>query len=280
MKQLVVTADDFGADVAVNAAVEQAHVEGVLSAASLMVCGAAAADAVERAQRLPGLRIGLHLVLVEGLPACDPREVPALLDSANEFRTDMAGLGVDIFFRPAVRRQLAREIEAQFQAFAATGLPLDHVNAHKHFHVHPTVADLILRIGQRYGMTALRVPLEPRGVLQAVEPDGRPAAFDIVAPWARRMRRRALGAGVRTPDQVFGLQWSGAMTRERLTGLLRRLPEGLSEIYLHPALADAYPGSAPGYRYVEEFTALTDPATAAALAGSGAALGGFGDFVR
>jgi len=32
-----------------------------------------------------------------------------------------------------VRAQLAAETEAQFAAFAATGLVLDHINAHKHF---------------------------------------------------------------------------------------------------------------------------------------------------
>jgi hopanoid biosynthesis associated protein HpnK len=280
VKQLVVTADDFGAAVVVNAAVERAHAEGVLSAASLMVGGPAAADAVDRARRIPSLKVGLHLVLVEGSPLSDPVAVAGLVDAAGAFRTDMVRLGVDIFFRPAVRRQLAKEIEAQFQAFAATGLPLDHVNAHKHFHVHPTVAGLILRIGRRYGMTALRVPVEPRAVLRAIEPQGGRGGFDMVGPWAGRIRRRAARVGVRTPDQVFGLQWSGAMTRDRLAGVLRRLPEGLSEIYLHPALADSYPGSAPGYRYVEEFEGLIDPGVASALAGSGAALGGFGDLGR
>ena len=37
------------------------------------------------------------------------------------------------------RRQLAAEITAQFAAFRATGLTLDHCNAHKHFHLHPVV---------------------------------------------------------------------------------------------------------------------------------------------
>ena len=37
----MITADDFGADVAVNEAVEIAHTQGILTAASLMVAGAA-----------------------------------------------------------------------------------------------------------------------------------------------------------------------------------------------------------------------------------------------
>ena len=89
---------------------------------------------------------------------------------------------------PRARRQLAAEIEAQFAAFAATGLPLDHVNAHKHFHLHPTIASAILEIGKRYGMKAVRAPVEPRAVLAKIEPG--PAASTSRALWALLVRRR------------------------------------------------------------------------------------------
>ena len=60
-EDLIFTADDFGLSDGVNEAVERAHTDGVLTHASLMVAGPAAADAVARARRLPGLRVGLHL---------------------------------------------------------------------------------------------------------------------------------------------------------------------------------------------------------------------------
>src|SRR5262245_26273664 len=63
---LIVTADDFGLHEAVNDAVERAHRDGVLTAASLMVGAPAAADAIDRARRLPSLRVGLHVVLADG----------------------------------------------------------------------------------------------------------------------------------------------------------------------------------------------------------------------
>ena len=75
-KYLIVTADDFGLHESVNDAVEQAAAAGVLTAASLMVSGPAAADAIRRAQRLPNLRVGLHLVLADGRGPClSPAEV-------------------------------------------------------------------------------------------------------------------------------------------------------------------------------------------------------------
>ena len=278
MKQLIVTADDFGADLAVNEAVEEAHVRGVLTAASLMVGARAAADAVARAKRLRSLRVGLHLVLVEGAPVSDPAQIPDLVGPDGLFRTDMAALGAAIFFRPAVRRQLEAEVLAQFEAYAATGLPLDHVNTHKHFHLHPTILATILEIGTRFGIRALRAPIEPHDVLAEIEPTARVRGAWITAPWAAMGRRRARRAGICTPDQVFGLCWSGAMTADRLCGVIRRLPVGLSEIYLHPAKSQSYPGSAPGYHYVEEFQALVSPDVIAAAHAEGVALGGFADF--
>ena len=277
MKRLIVTADDFGAAIEVNEAVERAHRNGILSAASLMVAGAAAGDAVTRAKTMPELRVGLHLVLVDGRPILPRDAVPDLVDATGHFRTDMARAGAAMFFFPKVRAQLAAEIEAQFAAFEATGLRLDHVNAHKHFHLHPTIASLIVKIGKAHRVTGARVPLEPQDVLGTIEPHKASGVVALTAPFARALRGRFRRAGITAPDAVFGLAWSGAMTGKRLAGLIEHLPEGLSEIYAHPATGP-YPGSAPGYQYAGELAALTDPAVAAALAAKGIKTGGFSDF--
>lgn len=266
-RRLIVTADDFGAAEAVNEAVERGHVDGILTAASLMVTGAAADDAVERARRLPKLGVGLHIVLVEGRPALPPEQVPDLVDGEGRFRTNMVRAGIDIFFRPAVRRQLAAEIEAQFAAFAATGLPLDHVNAHKHFHLHPTIAGLILKIGPRYGMRAVRTPVEPVAIINAIEPRRSTGVDWLTHAYARAARGQMREAGLLVPDQLFGLAWSGAMTRDRLARLIERLPSGLSEIYCHPATRDDFAGHAPGYRYRDELDALLSTQVASAQCG-------------
>jgi chitin disaccharide deacetylase len=276
MKQLVVTADDFGLAPEVNEAVETAHQRGILTAASLMVAGAAAQDAIARARRLPRLRVGLHIVLVEGAPVLPAERVPDLVDAAGHFRTDMARLGLAIATRRSVRLQVRAEIEAQFEAFRTSGLALDHVNAHKHFHLHPMIAADIIAIGTRYGMRGLRVPREPTSVLSVIEPQAARVTARVTAPWAALLARRARRAGLHTPDAVFGLAWSGAMTRARLVGLLQHLPEGRSEIYLHPATADDFAGHAPGYRYAEELAALIAPDVIAAA--RYLRLGGYADF--
>jgi hopanoid biosynthesis associated protein HpnK len=276
---LIVTADDFGAAVEVNEAVEAAHRSGILTAASLMVSGAAADDAVARARRNPNLRVGLHLVLVEGRPVLPPESVARLVDANGSFRCDMTAMGALFAASAAARRQLAAEIAAQFEAFRATGLALDHCNAHKHYHLHPLIGSLIASIGRSHGLRAARVPLEPAAILRKIEPSTPRMPALALAPWALLLRRRFRAAGLFTCDRVFGLQWSGGMTRDRLCGLIAHLPPGLSEIYLHPATA-AYPGGAPGYRYREELEALTSPEVAAACRERALQLGGFADFAN
>lgn len=278
MRRLIVTADDFGAAEAVNDAVEHAHRNGILSAASLMVSGSHAADAVRRAKGMPNLRVGLHLVLVEGKPVLPADAVPDLVDARGYFRTDMARAGAAMFFLPKVRRQLEVEIEAQFAAFEATGLALDHVNAHKHFHLHPTIADVMVRFAKRHGAKGARVPLEPQNILRKIEKTGASGTVALTQPFARALRSRFRKAGIAAPDQVFGLAWSGAMRASRLVGILSNLPRGLTEIYMHPATGGTFAGSVPHYEYRAELAALIDPRMPGLIASGDIHLGGFSDF--
>jgi chitin disaccharide deacetylase len=277
-RQLIVTADDFGRDIAINEAVEAACRDGILSCASLMVAAPAAADAVARARRLPGLRVGLHLVLIDGSPVLPPDEIRGLAGVDGRFDDNQLRAGLRYFFRPGVRRLLAAEISAQFAAFRATGLALDHVNAHQHMHLHPTVARLIVEIGCSYRMRAVRVPFEPIGVLRRAFPGERrsPSAYrPVVAALRRRLRR----AGLAMNDHVFGIAWSGAMVEERILGLLPHLPPGVSEIYFHPATRQtpALAAAMPGYRQTEELAALLSPDVRQRIAELGINLVGYGD---
>jgi hopanoid biosynthesis associated protein HpnK len=271
VKRVIFSADDFGLSQAVNEGIEQAHRDGLLQSASLMMAAPATADAVDRARRLPGLRVGLHLVVIEGPAVLAPAAIPDLVDALGQFPSDQLGLGLRYFFRPAVRRQLEAEIAAQFQAFAATGLALDHANAHKHMHLHPTIGALMLRIGAAFGLRAVRVPAEPPVVLTACGTRTR-LGDRLLYRWTDLLRHQISRSGMVANDHCFGLAWSGQMTSDRLLQLARNLPNGLSEVYFHPAsgrdmLLDRL---MPDYRHDLELQALLDPTVADAFRAAGA----------
>ncbi|MEO8324273.1 MAG: hopanoid biosynthesis-associated protein HpnK [Nitrospirota bacterium] len=263
---LIITADDFGLHPAINEAVERGHREGVLTAASLMVGAPAVKDAVQRARGMPGLRVGLHVVLADG-PAVLPRSrIPDLVDASGHFGDHMVRDGIRFFFLPHVRRQLEAEIHAQFEVFQSFGLKLDHVNAHKHFHLHPTVLSLMLSIGKPFGIQAVRLPAEER-------------ASVLLRPWLRIMRRRLNLAGIVHNDQIVGLDRSGVMNESALLAALDRKPKGLTEIYLHPATQCGISRSMVSYRHTDELEALLSPRVREAIDRLGIRRGGFSDFL-
>jgi hopanoid biosynthesis associated protein HpnK len=273
---LIITADDFGLHPSVNRAVELAHRDGVLAAASLMVGAPAAADAVARARACPRLRVGLHLVLADGRPLLPLAAIPDLVDADGRFgaRTEaaMAREGLRFFCLPRVRRQLADEIRAQFEAFAATGLVLDHVNAHKHFHLHPTVLALIVEIGRGFGLRAVRLPRE--------------AGLPLwLRPWLALQRARLRAAGIAHNDYLVGMRRSGRFDSAALLQALHGLPRGgIGELYVHPALESgaAIAATMRGYHHADEFAALVSPRVAWAcdcLRVQGFRFGGFRDLV-
>jgi hopanoid biosynthesis associated protein HpnK len=262
MRRITFTADDFGLTPTVNEAVERAHRAGALHAASLMVAAPAAADAIRRARALPNLCVGLHLVVIEGPAILPPSEIPDLIDTQGQFPSNQLHLGINYFARPRIRRQLAAEIRAQFAAFAATGLKLAHADAHKHMHLHPTVARLMLDIGREFGLTQVRVPAEPPAVLARCGTSVGIGAHALYH-WSRLLRRQVHAAGMTTTDYCFGLAWSGHMTPDRLGRLLTELPDGDSEIYFHPATErDAtLRRLMPDYEHEAELAALLDNPT-------------------
>jgi len=240
-RRLILSADDFGMSSGVNAGVLRAHRDGVLTAASLMVTGAAAAEAVAIARDHPRLAVGLHLVLVQGRAASPAPTVGGLVDGGGWLDDSPLRAGLRYFFLPRLRAQLRREIAAQLGAFRATGLPLSHVDGHLHIHLHPAVLRILIDLAAANGVRSMRLTRDP--LPAALSFDRRHIARKIFEATvfaflsgraAGRLRRR----GFFYADQVFGLHRSGHLDEAYLLNLLPRLRPGVTEIYGHPGLWD------------------------------------------
>ena len=252
VRRLIVNADDFGRSHSLNQAVVRAHREGILTSASLMVNGAAANEAVELARQNPGLGVGLHVSLVCGTSALPPGAIPGLVDAGGNFSSHSVASGIRYFFRPELRPQLEREIQAQFERFRGTGLPLDHVNGHLHFHLHPVVFGILMRRAGDWGITHFRLTSDSlrlnlrlasgRFVYRA----SHALIFGLLAPRARSVLRRR---GIKHTDAVFGLLQNARVDVEYVARLIPRLPPGDSELYSHPSLDE----------FRNEFEALINP---------------------
>lgn len=236
--QVILNADDFGRSQSINAAVMRAHREGVLTSASLMVTGDAVGQAVTLAREAPALAVGLHVVVAAGRASSPARQIPHIVDRDGRFPTSPLIAGLRYAFSPKAQEELGRELEAQFEQFASTGLPLSHVDGHLHMHVHPTVLKLLLPLAERYGARGIRMPRDDLWL--ALRFDRRrvgvkatwAAVFGLLDQWARRrVRTHALV----TAHRIYGLMQTGDMQEAYVVEVLRRLQGPSAELYFHPS---------------------------------------------
>jgi hopanoid biosynthesis associated protein HpnK len=237
-RQLIVNADDFGMSEAVNEAIIRAHREGVLTSASLMVTGEAAAQAVRLAKENPRLAVGIHLVAVMGRSVLPQSEIPTLVDEAQNFSNNPTAAGLKYFFSPQSRREIRREIAAQFAKFHETGLKLSHVDGHLHLHVHPVIFNEALKQAITYGARRMRVPEEERDLALGFDGSNRAQKTFFTIQFgglARYMKSKLHAAGFTVPERVYGNLQSGRMNESYFLYTLDNLCAATNEIYFHPA---------------------------------------------
>ena len=237
-RTLLVTGDDFGLCAGVNAAIAAAHRDGILTSASLMVTGAAVAEAVALAREMPSLSTGLHLVLSgrEAPAASKPGAIPDLVDSKGRFAPTPARAGIaDGLLWRARRPQVEREIRAQIERYLETGLPLDHVDGHHHLHLHPFIFPVLLSCLREHRVPWVRLADEDPAARHGGAWSPKEIEPAILAWLSRRARARMRAAGgVRAADQMLGLRATGRMSADEVVWLLSRTAARSAELYAHP----------------------------------------------
>jgi chitin disaccharide deacetylase len=239
VRRLIVNADDFGRSQSINAAVIRAHREGVLTSASLMVNEPGFDEAVKLAKENPQLGVGLHLTLLHGHSALPPGKIPGLVNSRGEFSKNPVGAGLNYFFKRNLREQLRAEIHAQFEKFHVTGLPLDHVNGHLHFHLHPVVFKILMDDSEKFGIRHLRLTRDCFSRSRRLTRGGfflrltHAAIFEMLS---RRARKTLDRKKIRHAQITFGLLQDSRVDENYILKLLPELPPGDSELYSHPSL--------------------------------------------
>jgi chitin disaccharide deacetylase len=234
---LIINGDDFGYSEAVNRAIIRAHLEGILTSASLMVNERAVEQAVRMAKANPGLAVGLHLVLSQGRAALSHDEIPQITDCQGSLSDSPLRAGLKYFFNHQARRELQREMRAQFERFRSTGLPFSHVDGHAHLHMHPVIFDQLIPLCDEFGVKRIRIVKGELLLSLKLDHHNLPIKivwgilFNLLGNWCEK---KLAGRGYRHPDKVYGLLQTGDMNENYLLGLLKRMERTRSEIYSHP----------------------------------------------
>lgn len=238
MRRLIVNADDYGRTEGINRGTIEAHRNGIVTSATVMILEPAAAVGIRRSLlEAPRLALGLHCMLTGGgSPASDPALLPTLAPGGRFARNAEA--------LPAVldAGEIRRELEAQIALFEeAAGKPPSHLDSHHHCALHPAVEPIFGSIARERGIPARAASASARHALRE--------------------------SGVRVPDFFFDGFYAQGATVENLLSIIDSLPEGSSELMCHPGHADRElrAGSSYAGERESEIRALTDPRVRAKL---------------
>jgi len=226
-KQLVVNADDFGFTPDVNQGIVEAHRKGILTATTLMANGAAFDDAVRLARETPGLDIGCHLVLISGDSLLTGKPYP---------------LTVAQLLGAMAKREVRAydELAAQIKKIVDAGVRPTHLDTHKHTHLAPPVLDAVARLSEEFGIPWVRRPFDlPITPLKGTVPRLKRMTSSGLSFLRRRFHRVLESHGCRTTDHFAGFQITGRFRTPELVELLAILPEGSTELMVHPGRCGA-----------------------------------------
>jgi hopanoid biosynthesis associated protein HpnK len=245
MKQVILNADDFGLTRGVNEGIIRAHRDGILTSATLMATGPAFDHAIALAKANPTLGIGCHLVLTGGVAVSPAQEIPSLAGPDGLLPRSLGVLVAKITSGRVRTEDVEVEIRAQIEKIRSSGIMPSHVDTHKHTHVHPKVMNVVARIARECGITRIRNPVERLSdSLRTTRGEGPGRLMDLAAASAVRIvaaefrhisRRFQLVA----PDHFLGLAATGRLNEAALCRLIDTLPDGRTEIMLHPGICDA-----------------------------------------
>ncbi|MDD4601028.1 Chitooligosaccharide deacetylase [bioreactor metagenome] len=236
MKKLIINADDFGLHEAVNSAVITAYKNGCLTSTSIMPSGKAFDNAVRLALQNPGLGIGIHLTLVAEMPVSDPIYIQSLVDSTGRFAPQYPQFLFRYLIGKISLKDIEKELNAQVQKVVASGINVTHIDSHQHLHIIPGILDIVVDIAKKYNIRAMRIPDEPYFFL-----GGYPfSLFRILGRTgltflAKRARNKIRKTGLLVPSNFFGMLAGGNMQQQYLANIINNLPNGVSEVMMHPA---------------------------------------------
>ncbi|HZE22621.1 MAG TPA: ChbG/HpnK family deacetylase [Blattabacteriaceae bacterium] len=273
MRRLIVNADDFGLTSGVNRAIIEGNRSGIVTSVTLMANARATDPAIDLAKVQPSLKIGCHVVLIDGVPLNET--LPSLTENSQAFRSSLKQ-----FAMAAVRKQISaeevqREAEAQIRKIQSRGITLTHLDSHKHTHMFPHILRPLLRAAKAYGIRAVRNPFEPLRcwpagmVLGAPKLWLRSAGVMAFQMFAAEFRSALKEYEMVSTDGTVGIAITGLLDQQTLLRILEALPDGTWELVCHPGYSDADLQQA-GTRLTQsreiELSALSSAETKKALA--------------
>ena len=137
-------------------------------------------------------------------------------------------------------KEIYFEFEAQIKKFLETGLKPTHIDSHKHVHLVPKIFGILLELGQKYGITRMRLSRE--SFINCITLPISPRAMGVMglSIVANLHLRRIKINRIAIADYCYGLTESGSLNERRLIKILSCLRAGTNELICHPGVTTDY----------------------------------------
>jgi chitin disaccharide deacetylase len=279
MRRLIVNADDLGADKARDDGIFEAIHAGVVTSVSILANGPTSRDVLRRLRSLGSRNVspGVHLNLSEGKPLSSGLKL--LTGPDGSFRGK--ALTQQLLISPGdpiLANEIAEEVSNQIRALQDEGIEIRHLDGHQHVHVFPAAIRVVLEAAEKYRILWMRIPEESPPPTRNYEwPDGHFEEGRFFSRFAEAVRARLRGTGIRSTDYFRGLYLKGKINPSVLCQFAEMIPEGLTELMVHPGRAPDSPSSGPFSNFStiereQELEALMDVSFRAALSKQGVRL--------
>ncbi len=208
-----------------------------------MANGNAFEDAVVRVRELPGLGVGVHLVLTELPAVAAPYKIPGLVDRQGRLPSTPSDLFRAVLAGRVSRKVLETELEEQVSKVLDAGVQPTHVDTHKHVHVLPAILDAVIAVAKRFGIGWIRKPFDETPLLSLLPAVDAGQRLSFVRQFVKTrgflayrswFGRRLKKVGLCSPDHFFGTTITGIWNQTVLNRIVSRLPLGTSELMTHP----------------------------------------------
>lgn len=232
MKQLIVSADDFGLTKSVNEGIVRSREEGIVTSLNLLPSGEAFEDAVKLAGSIGLDEAGAHLALTQTRSVTAPSRISSLVDTDGNFYGGHAGFFLKFISGAINLDQVYTEWKAQLDKVRATGIRITNLSSHEHVHMLPPLLGILISLAREYDIPAIRYPHSDRS-------RSRGGAKTLCKKFALlcfegRMGRTLKSSGITAPEHFLGILDSGSITEEVLLGMISNLEEGATELVCHP----------------------------------------------
>jgi hopanoid biosynthesis associated protein HpnK len=282
--RLIVNADDFGLTSGVNRAIIEASRAGTVTSTTLMANSSAFDEAVALAKSQPQLRVGCHVVLIDGEPIT--AGLKTLTNGTTRFKSSLKEFALAAIRKKLSQEEIRCEAEAQIRKIQSAGMVVSHVDTHKHTHIFPHVLRPVLQAARSCGVPAVRNPFEPATARPRGKILRRPALWvralqvKLLHRYSAEFNAAVNDEHIKTTQGSAGIIATGTLDQDLLTAMIQGLPEGDWELVCHPGYLDADLQSA-GTRLLQsrqaELQALTSAETRQVLARRGIQLISYAD---